>query len=140
MANPGLFFYFRPFLITISLIKIEKSIRWCAGIQTLGHRKVGTDETLELWPIVGGLLWMISNIMNTFDVRQRSWFKWHDFKQKFEALHEFALGYHIGRQLQKYLCLSLQFIIEEMRFRKSKEMLIMEEGCFLLIVEIHLFT
>ena len=52
MANPGLFFYFRPFLITISLIKIEKSIRWCAGIQTLGHRMVGTDETLELWRLV----------------------------------------------------------------------------------------
>ena len=44
-----LFVYFRYFLITISIIQIEKSIDGVLGIQTRGHRTVGTDETTELW-------------------------------------------------------------------------------------------
>ena len=49
-ANPGLFFvYFRPFLITISIIQIEKSIDGVLMIQTRGRRMVGADETTELW-------------------------------------------------------------------------------------------
>ena len=49
-ANPGLFFdNLRPFLITISIKQIEKSIDGVLGIRTLGCRIVGTDETPELW-------------------------------------------------------------------------------------------
>ena len=43
-----LFFYFRPFLITISIIQIEKSKDGVLGIRTLGRRMVGADETTEL--------------------------------------------------------------------------------------------
>ena len=46
----GLFFvYFRPFLITISIILIEKSLDGVLGIQTCGSTMVGSDETTELW-------------------------------------------------------------------------------------------
>ena len=49
-ANPGLYFvYFRPFLITISILQIEKSIDGVLGIWTLGRRMVGADKTTELW-------------------------------------------------------------------------------------------
>ena len=49
-ANPGLFFvYFRPFLITISIIQIEKSIDGVHGIWTRGCRMAGADKTTELW-------------------------------------------------------------------------------------------
>ena len=41
-------FYFRPFLITIS-IQIEKSVDGVLGIRTRGRRMVGADETTELW-------------------------------------------------------------------------------------------
>ena len=44
-----LFVYFRSFLITISIIQIEKSIDGVLGIQTRGCRMVGADETMELW-------------------------------------------------------------------------------------------
>ena len=47
-ANPGLFVYFRSFLVTIS-IKIEKSIDGVLGIRTRGHSMVGANETTELW-------------------------------------------------------------------------------------------
>ena len=43
-----LFVYFRSFLITISN-QIEKSVDGVLGIQTLGHKMVGADETTELW-------------------------------------------------------------------------------------------
>ena len=51
-ANPGLFlFIFCSFLVTISIIQIEKSVDGVLGIQTWGHRMVGADETTELlWP------------------------------------------------------------------------------------------
>ena len=42
-----LFVHFRPFLVTISIILIEKSIDGVHGIQTLGRRIVGADETNE---------------------------------------------------------------------------------------------
>ena len=52
-ANPGLFLvYFRPFLITISVIQInllEKSIDGVLGIQTRGRRMIGANENTELW-------------------------------------------------------------------------------------------
>ena len=49
-ANPGLFLvYFRSFLITISIIQIEKSVDGVIGIWTWGRRMVGADETMELW-------------------------------------------------------------------------------------------
>ena len=49
-ANPGLFFvYFCSFLITISIIQIEKSVDGVLGIRTQGLRMVGADETTELW-------------------------------------------------------------------------------------------
>ena len=49
-ASPGLFFvYFRSILVNISITQIEKSIDGVLGIQTRGHRMVGTDEYTELW-------------------------------------------------------------------------------------------
>ena len=52
-ANTGLFFvYFRPFLITIWKIQIEKSAADVHGIQIRGRRMVGADETMEpIWSI-----------------------------------------------------------------------------------------
>ena len=44
-----LFVYFHYFLITISIIQIEKSIDGVLGIRTRGHRMVGADKTMELW-------------------------------------------------------------------------------------------
>ena len=44
-----LFVYFRPFLITISIIQIEKSIYGVLEIQTRGCMMVKTDNTMELW-------------------------------------------------------------------------------------------
>ena len=44
-----LFVYFHPFLITISLIIIEKSVDGVLGILTHSHGMVGRDETTELW-------------------------------------------------------------------------------------------
>ena len=50
LANPGLVFvYFCPFLITISIIQIEKSLDGVHGIQTHGRLMVGSDDTTELW-------------------------------------------------------------------------------------------
>ena len=43
--------YFRPFLITISIIQIEKRVDGVHGIWTRCCRMVGTDETMELWRI-----------------------------------------------------------------------------------------
>ena len=45
----SLFVYFHSFLITISIIQIEKSIDGVLGIETWGCRMVGADETTELW-------------------------------------------------------------------------------------------
>ena len=47
-ANPGLFLYFRFFLVTI-LIQIEKNVDGVFGIRTWGHRMVGADENTEHW-------------------------------------------------------------------------------------------
>ena len=44
-----LFVYFRPFLNTISIIQIEKSIDCVLWILTNGRRMVGADFTTELW-------------------------------------------------------------------------------------------
>ena len=44
-----LFVYFHPFLITISIIQIEKSIDGVLGILTWGPKMVGANETTELW-------------------------------------------------------------------------------------------
>ena len=43
-----LFFYFRSFLITVSIIQIEKSLDGVLGIQTLGRMIVGAEDTMEL--------------------------------------------------------------------------------------------
>ena len=49
-ANPGLFlFIFRSFLVTISIIQIEKRVDGVLGIRTRGRRMVDADETTELW-------------------------------------------------------------------------------------------
>ena len=45
----ALFVYFLPFLITISIIQIEKSVVGVLGIRTRGHSMVGADKTTELW-------------------------------------------------------------------------------------------
>ena len=44
-----LFVYFRHFLITISLLQIEKSVDGVLGIPTRGLMMVGADNTTELW-------------------------------------------------------------------------------------------
>ena len=44
-----LFVYFCPFLITISIIQIGKSVDGVLGIRTRGRTLVGPDETTELW-------------------------------------------------------------------------------------------
>ena len=50
MDQSSLFFdYFRPSLITISIIQIEKSLDGVHGIWTRGRRMVGADKTTELW-------------------------------------------------------------------------------------------
>ena len=43
------FVYFHPFLITISIIQIEKSFDGVLGIRTHSRRMEGADETTELW-------------------------------------------------------------------------------------------
>ena len=40
--------YFRPFLVTVSIIQIEKSLDGVLGIQTWGCRIVGADIFLFL--------------------------------------------------------------------------------------------
>ena len=44
-----LFNYFRPFLITISIVQIGKSIDGVLGTQTCSRMMVGIDDTTELW-------------------------------------------------------------------------------------------
>ena len=44
-----LFVYFCPFIITISIIQIEKSVNGVLGIWTRSHMMVGSDDTMELW-------------------------------------------------------------------------------------------
>ena len=46
---PAFFVHFRPFLITISRIQIEKSLDGVLGIWTWGRRMVGIYKTMELW-------------------------------------------------------------------------------------------
>ena len=41
--------YFRYFLATILIQQIEESVDGVLGIQTLGRRMVGADESTELW-------------------------------------------------------------------------------------------
>ena len=45
----ALFVYFRPFLITISIVQIEKSIDGVLGTWTHSRMMVGADDTTELW-------------------------------------------------------------------------------------------
>ena len=40
------FVYFRPFLITMSIIQIEKSVDCVLEIRTCSRRMVGADETM----------------------------------------------------------------------------------------------
>ena len=54
MALPGvksrpLFCLFSPFLFTITILQIEKSLDGVLGIRTYDHRMVGADETTEQW-------------------------------------------------------------------------------------------
>ena len=44
-----LFVYFHPFLITISIIQIHKSVDGVHGIWTCGRKMVGSDDTAEQW-------------------------------------------------------------------------------------------
>ena len=44
---PASFVYFRPFLITISIIQIEKNVDGVLGIRIRCRRKVGADNTTE---------------------------------------------------------------------------------------------
>ena len=50
--------FFCFFLLTISIIQIEKSVDGVLEIRTLGHRIVGANKTTELWrPPVPKLLY-----------------------------------------------------------------------------------
>ena len=51
---PASLFIFVIFLLQFQLYKLKKSIDGVLGIRTRGRRKVGADETTELWwpPIV----------------------------------------------------------------------------------------
>ena len=46
---PAFSVYFRPFLITMSIIQIGKSVDDVHGIRTPCRRMVGADKTTELW-------------------------------------------------------------------------------------------
>ena len=46
---PASFCLFSSFFVTISIIKIEKSIDGVLGIWTWGRKMVGADKTMELW-------------------------------------------------------------------------------------------
>ena len=49
MGQSGpLFVYFPPFLITITIIQIDKRVDGVLGIRTQGRNMVDADETLEL--------------------------------------------------------------------------------------------
>ena len=59
----GLFlFYICPFLFTISIIQIEKSVDGLHGIQTHGHILVGADDTTVLWQ-QHAILYFIWNVL-----------------------------------------------------------------------------
>ena len=60
-----LFVYFHPFLITISIIQIEKSVDDVLGIQTQGRRMVGTDKTTEQWRPPFGVCFKISRVLHS---------------------------------------------------------------------------
>ena len=59
-AIPASFVYFRPFLIKISTIQIEKSIGGVLGIRTRSRRIVGGDQTTE--PIIIIIIFYLSNV------------------------------------------------------------------------------
>ena len=69
-ASRGLFlFIFILFLVTISIIQIEKSVDGVLGIRTKGRRMIGTDKTTELWQppmVLNLLLWQIWTASNAF--------------------------------------------------------------------------
>ena len=44
-----LFVYFRPFIITISIVQNEKSVDGVLGIQTRGCTIEVADKIMELW-------------------------------------------------------------------------------------------
>ena len=60
-------FYFCPFLITISIIQIVKSVDGLLGFQTRGRRMVVADDTTELWqpPLGRNLLVSVSSTPST---------------------------------------------------------------------------
>ena len=51
LSRPLYFFYFRHFLITITIIQIEKSKVGVLENWTRGRKMVGTDKTTELWRV-----------------------------------------------------------------------------------------
>ena len=57
---PASFVYFRPFLIKISTIQIEKIIGGVLGIRTRSRRIVGGDQTTE--PIIIIIIFYLSNV------------------------------------------------------------------------------
>ena len=63
-----LFVYFRHFLITISIIQIEKSVVGVLRIRTWGRRMVGADETMELWRPPCNIPFMYSTLSLIFKV------------------------------------------------------------------------
>ena len=66
--------HFRSFLVTISIIQIEKSVDCVLGIWTQGRSMVGRDETTELWrpPIHLPKLMVTLNMSPCFSDNQRS--------------------------------------------------------------------
>ena len=53
-----LFVWFRPLLVTISIIQVEKSIDGVIGIWNWGRRMVDADETTELWQLLYSFLFI----------------------------------------------------------------------------------
>ena len=54
---------FCPFLITISIIQIEKSVDGVLGIRTQGHWMAGADDTTELWWPLFSLILIAVNVL-----------------------------------------------------------------------------
>ena len=63
------FVYFHYFLITISIIQMEKSLDGVLGIRTQGRRMLGADETTELWrPPSLRCCWLGTTLVKSFAV------------------------------------------------------------------------
>ena len=93
-----LFFYFCPFLITISIIQIEKSSDGELGTWTRGRRMVGTDKTKEPWWPPTRLLFTFPNAWRQRNVATDDWFRTEGLcghhQPLYQLRHSHCLGLH----------------------------------------------